>query len=284
LGRAALAVRPFLRDCVRVGTDTCVEILERADRSGLLPRLGGMARPNGVVIASDRFWAFATTNGEVREGTVACAPGWVSRIPFLRGLVHLARAVRPIAMRGGAAGGRERIFLLAALVGPLFLLPLLPPAVELPVGLALGVLLVGWLMRGRTLRLHGAEHRAIAAAELGVLASTWKGDVSPTRFASRCGTNFAVLTFPVAALFERLWPVAALPALSTAFVALLALGATMELWKAIQHPSGLLRGLLLPGLALQRLTTREPTLADTRLALCATASVLRRELAQPASG
>jgi len=34
----------------------------------------------------------------------------------------------------------------------------------------------------------------------------------------------------------------------------------------------------LPGLALQRLTTREPELADTRVALRAVASVLRREL------
>ena len=52
----------------------------------------------------------------------------------------------------------------------------------------------------------------------------------------------------------------------------------MELWKAVQHPSGLLRSLLLPGLALQRLTTREPELADTQVALRAVASVLRREL------
>lgn len=261
-----------------MGTETYVETLVRADRSGLLPRLGGMARPNGIVIASDRFWAFATTSGELREGTVASAPRWVARVPFLRGLAQLAGALRPVAMRGGAASRGERVFLLAAVAAPLFLLPRLPASLELPIGLAIGVLLVAWLMRGRTLRLHGAEHRAIAAAERGVLVSTWNGDMRPSRFASRCGTNFAVLTLPVAALMERLWPVAALPAVSTAFVALLALGATMELWKAIQHPSGLLRGLLLPGLALQRLTTREPTLVETRVALRATASVLRREI------
>jgi uncharacterized protein YqhQ len=65
---------------------------------------------------------------------------------------------------------------------------------------------------------------------------------------------------------------------SSVLVAVLSLGATMELWKAVQHPSGVLRGLILPGLALQRLTTREPALEDTRVALLATASVLRREL------
>jgi uncharacterized protein YqhQ len=38
------------------------------------------------------------------------------------------------------------------------------------------------------------------------------------------------------------------------------------------------RVFLLPGLALQRLTTREPDLAETRIALTAVASVVRREL------
>ena len=68
------------------------------------------------------------------------------------------------------------------------------------------------------------------------------------------------------------------PTVTGALVAVVSIGVTMELWKAVQHPSGLLRGLLLPGLALQRLTTREPELADTRVALRAVASVLRREL------
>jgi uncharacterized protein YqhQ len=64
-----------------------------------------------------------------------------------------------------------------------------------------------------------------------------------------------------------------------AVAAVLALGLTMELWQAVHHPGRrLLRPLLLPGLALQRLTTREPELDDTRVALCAVASVLRREL------
>jgi uncharacterized protein YqhQ len=39
-----------------------------------------------------------------------------------------------------------------------------------------------------------------------------------------------------------------------------------------------LRALLLPGLALQRLTTCEPALEETRIALRAAASVLSREL------
>jgi uncharacterized protein YqhQ len=50
----------------------------------------------------------------------------------------------------------------------------------------------------------------------------------------------------------------------------------MEVWRFVQARQ--LRVLLVPGLALQRLTTREPSLEDTRIALRAAASVLAREL------
>jgi uncharacterized protein YqhQ len=54
----------------------------------------------------------------------------------------------------------------------------------------------------------------------------------------------------------------------------------MELWRAVQASRArLARVFLLPGLVLQRLTTREPSLEETRVALAAVASVLRRELA-----
>ena len=253
------------------------EVLAWADRASTLPRLGGMARPNGVVIVSERYWAFATTAGELYEGAIP-ARRWSGRVPLLRGLLQLAHALQPLLRGKGVAASRERVFLVGALLLPLVLIPLLPARLALPVGLALTACLVVWLMRGRTLRLHGAEHRAIAAVERRSLASTWAGTARPTRFATRCGTNFAALALPVTAVFDGLWPWAAVPVLSSALVVVLSLGATMELWRAVQHPSGLLRGLVLPGLALQRLTTREPRLEDTQIALRATASVLRREL------
>jgi len=145
-------------------------------------------------------------------------------------------------------------------------------------GLLTTVAVLAWLFRGRTLRLHGAEHRAIAAAEARALEATWSGTARPSRFSPRCGTNFAAVALPVTALFDRLVPSVVTPAFTGVFVAVLSIAISMELWKAVQHPSGVLRGLLLPGLALQRLTTREPDLADTQVALRAVASVLRREL------
>jgi uncharacterized protein YqhQ len=78
---------------------------------------------------------------------------------------------------------------------------------------------------------------------------------------------------------ERVWPFA--PALYTPLlVTILSLALTMELWRAVQASTKrFARVLLLPGLALQRLTTREPSLEDTRVALTAVEAVLRSELA-----
>src|SRR5439155_1339854 len=80
----------------------------------------------------------------------------------------------------------------------------LPHAASLPVGIATAVVLLAWLLRGRTLFLHGAEHRAIAAVEEGSLLATWSGAARPTRFSPRCGTNFAALVLPVSVAAERL--------------------------------------------------------------------------------
>jgi Protein of unknown function (DUF1385) len=233
-----------------------------------------MARPGGVVIVSERYWAFAGTDGSLREGTMPAPPAWVHRIPLARGLVKLGLSLAPLFRRGGVAGRRERPLLLAAIVAP-FLLFVLPGAWQTPVGLAATLGLVLWMLRGRTLRLHGAEHRAIAAVDQRRLADTWAGRATPSRFSLRCGTNFAALALPVTFVADRVWPLA--PALWTpAAVTALALGASMEVWRAAQTRQ--LRFLLAPGLALQRLTTREPSLADTRVALRAVESVLAREL------
>jgi uncharacterized protein YqhQ len=204
-------------------------------------------------------------------------PRFVRRVPLLRGIVRLGLALAPLFRGRGVARRRERVFLLAALLAPLSLI-FLPQSASLPLGLVIGVVLVGWMLRGRTLFLHGAEHRAIAAAESGDLISTWIGQAKPSRFAARCGTNFAALVFPVSMLADRLWPLPA--AAYTPFaVTLLSLALTMELWQLVQASRyRVARAFLLPGLALQRLTTREPRVEETQIALTAVASVLSREL------
>jgi uncharacterized protein DUF1385 len=254
-----------------------LDVLETADGSRRLPRLGGMARPSGVVIASERFWAFAGVDGRLVEGETPRPPARLMRVPLLRGLVRLALALAPIARRTGTASRPERLFLLGALVLP-FGLVFLPPAAGLAAGATVTAVLVALLFRGPTLRLHGAEHRAITAAEEHRLVASWKGSARPSRLSLRCGTTFAVLAVPVTVLAERLLP---LPAAvwSPAVVTVLSLALTMELWQAVQASgSRFAKAFLLPGLGAQRLTTREPRLEQTRIALRAVASVLGREL------
>jgi len=237
-----------------------------------------MARADGVVIASERFWAFAGRDGGIQEGAMPSPPGFVRQVPLLRGMVRLGMALTPLFRGQGVARKRERVFLVAALLAPLSLI-FLPQSASLPVGIVTGVVLVAWMLRGRTLFLHGAEHRAIAAAEANSLVPTWVGQAKPSRFAMRCGTNFAALVFPVSMLADRLWPLPA--AAYTPFaVTLLSLALTMELWQLVQASRyRVARAFLLPGLALQRLTTREPRVEETQIALRAVASVLERELA-----
>ena len=268
-----------LRRAILVEMDRAatLPVLTEADEAGSLPRLGGMARADGVVIASERFWAFARRDGSVREGAMPAPPALFRRVPLVRGLLRLGLALAPLFRGTGVARARERLLLLVAMLAPLSLI-FLPQSFGLPLGVATAVLLLGWLLRGRTLFLHGAEHRAIAAAESDCLVATWHGEARPSRFSPRCGTNFAALVLPVSIGAERLWPLAG--TVYTPFaVTLVSLALTMELWQLVQTSrSRVARVFLLPGLALQRLTTREPSDEETQLALTAVASVLRREL------
>ena len=254
--------------------------LEHADGSAALPRLGGMARADGVVIVSERFWACASVDGSLREGRMPKPPQALRRIPLVRGLVRLSASLSPLFRRTGVARKRERRLLVVAVLAP-FALVFAPSWISLLAGFVITGALFAWLVRGRTLFLHGAEHRAIAAAELRRLRDAWSGAVRPSRFSPRCGTNFAALVMPVAVFGERFWPLPS-AAFTPLAVTVLSLALTTELWQLVQSSSRrALRSLLVPGLALQRLTTREPELDETRVALRAVASVLSRERLAP---
>src|ERR687885_2997951 len=113
-------------------------LLTRADGATSLPRLGGMARPDGVVIVSERFWAFAGRDGSLREGQMPWPRGWPHRIPLVRGLVRLGLSLAPLFRRSGIAGRRERPLLLVGLLAP-FLLFAVPEAFRTPVGIGVTV-------------------------------------------------------------------------------------------------------------------------------------------------
>jgi len=253
--------------------DATLSVLERADRAVQLPRLGGMARPDGIAIVSEDRWAFARVDGGTQVFGTPRGASFLHRVPVVRGLVRLGVSLAPLLQHRGVTRGRDKVILATALIVPV-VAAFLPHSISIAVGISMSVAMVAWVLRGRTLFLHGAEHRAISAAEERSLVATWHGLTRPTRFSPRCGTNFAALLIPVTVALDHVWffPEAALAPL---LVVPLSLGLTMELWQAIQRGTGpATRLLLIPGLALQRLTTREPTLAETRVALRALAAVL----------
>jgi hypothetical protein len=261
-----------------VDDEEVLSILRTADVAADLPRFGGMARPQGVFIASRDRWAFADTTGAIAGGPAPRTPSVLRQVPIVRGIIRLACAIAP-ALAGRRAGGkRERPVFVAALLLPAAF-AFLPELQATLLGALTSAAFLLWLFRGRTLQLHGAEHRAIAAAETRTLVDTWHGRAKPSRFALRCGTNFAALALPLAFAVQSWWPLA--PAsYNPVVLSALSLGVAMELWQAIHAgPRLLAQALLAPGLALQRITTREPALDETRLALRALATVLQGETA-----
>src|SRR3954447_14273185 len=99
MGRSAHAERPVLRYNVTMPQGAALDLLRRGDAAFALPKMGGMARPNGVVIVSERYWAFASTDGSVREGRMPRMPEALNRLPLVRGLVRLAASLSPIFRR-----------------------------------------------------------------------------------------------------------------------------------------------------------------------------------------
>src|SRR2546430_9636047 len=102
---------------VEVRPSQVLSVPGAADKAVALPRLGGMARADGVVIASERFWAFARRDGSVREGRMPAPPRICRRLPIVRGLVRLGLALVPLFRGRGVARRRERGLLAAALLG-----------------------------------------------------------------------------------------------------------------------------------------------------------------------
>ena len=72
-----------------------LELLARADAAPALPRLGGMARPNGVVIVSAQYWAFAGTDGTLREGEMPKPPAAMVSFTTYSGVAMLSERYRP---------------------------------------------------------------------------------------------------------------------------------------------------------------------------------------------
>lgn len=132
----------------------------------------------------------------------------------------------------------------------------------------------------RVFEYHGAEHEVIHAYEAGVdLAELRAGRYSPLH--PRCGTAFLLVVMVVAILVFALVGKPSLVVLvfSRLVGIPLVAGLSYEVIRyAGRHKNGLVaRTVLWPGLALQRLTTREPSDEQVEVAVAALEEVLRVE-------
>jgi uncharacterized protein YqhQ len=246
-----------------------------------------------------------------------------AKLPLLRGLtllwdtlglgvraltysasVSVADEAQPVAFEGPAVWGTLAISLLAA-VGIFFVLPsfvvglfdtqigsdVLTNILEGALRLAL---LIGYLLLAgkvpdvaRVFQYHGAEHKTINAYEAGA-------DLTPPsvqRFSlthPRCGTGFLLIVV-VLSIFAFAWlgrPPLVLRLLSR--VVLIPVVATFayELIRfgAAHYGNPIVRAIMAPSIALQRLTTRQPDDSMVEVSIAALSAVLAAEglLVEPA--
>jgi uncharacterized protein YqhQ len=132
----------------------------------------------------------------------------------------------------------------------------------------------------RVFEYHGAEHKTIHAYEAGDPLDPEHVEPYPTLH-PRCGTAFLLVVMVMAVLVFAVVGKPALPYLILSrligipFVA----GLSYEVIRyGGRHKDGLVsRGLLWPGLMMQKLTTRQPTTAQVEVAIEALQEVLRVE-------
>ncbi len=260
-------------------------------------RIGGMALRDGVLLQSEDNWAAAVRlpdgSVKVRSGPKSRLPGRgaFDRVPVVRGVTRLIETTTALpAMRrelGRPVLPQEEPAMLAAALASATATVVLrktmksaPLVRELLVS-ALSIVPALLAVRATELsRLHGAEHKSVAAYETG-------GDPgTAAKEHDRCGTN---LLGPL--LLTNLTGGLALRAtgrdndpLSTLAVGLVSLGSAFEIfsWMARHRGHPLADLLRAPGLTIQRVfTTREPTRDQLDIAQSALAELLRREGVAP---
>jgi len=132
----------------------------------------------------------------------------------------------------------------------------------------------------RVFEYHGAEHKTIACYEAGDELVPERAALYP-RLHPRCGTSFLLIVMIVAIFVFA--PIG-LPAwywlLATRILGVpLIAGLSFEIIKFAgrNRQRGWVRGLMWPGMQLQKLTTREPDHAQLAVAIAAMQAVLERE-------
>jgi uncharacterized protein YqhQ len=132
----------------------------------------------------------------------------------------------------------------------------------------------------RVFQFHGAEHKAIAAYENDVEVTAEEAQKFSTEHV-RCGTNFLLTVLVVTIVVYAFVGRPSLPWLIASRIILIPVVAGLA-YEVIRFAAGHMRWwwvrvLMRPGLALQRLTTREPSLDQVEVAVVSLRAVLTGE-------
>ena len=260
--------------------------------------------------------AVRTPDGDI-DVTVHDVPGWAERynkIPLVRGVMNLAESMS-LGMRAlswsanlqmpeeerlskKAMGGAMAVSLVL-FMGIFILLPALGArglgslfgitgvafhALEgaLVLGLFLGYLTAIGRMKEirKVFQYHGAEHKSIAAYENDVPLTPESAQTFTTAHV-RCGTNFLLTVLTMAIVVYSIIGRPALPYLILSRIVLIPViaGLAYEVIRFAARHMDLrwVRILMIPGLSLQKLTTREPSLEQIEVAIAALRAVFTAE-------
>ena len=279
-------------------------------------RYGGQAVFEGVMMrGSDRYAVAVRTPAGAIEVMEAPLPTWGApfrEVPIARGIVALGEAL-PLgfwALTWSAEHGLgqvrrrprwwERAFTFAVVavvlvvgsVVPAWIAQVLARAIGLAltaplVEMGIGVAMLYAYLRAvgkvddvvRLFANHGAEHKVVNAYEAGAPLTVPSVQRFSTRH-PRCGTSFLlVIALASAAFFAVIGSTS--PAARVLTLPLIA-GIAAEVQLRLAELDG--SWLSKPGLALQRLTTREPSDAQVEVAIAALQAVVpRHEVAVPAA-
>lgn len=281
-------------------------------------RYGGQAVLTGVMMRGADAWSVACRrpDGGI-ELRVEPLPTWGARwkkIPVVRGIVALAEALplgyRALAWSAEVGTGEakrvarwwEKLLTFAIVTVIVVLASSLPaaaarwladaagvsgvaPVIEGALGIAL---LYGYLRvigrLGDVRRLfanHGAEHKVVNAHEAGAPLTVEAVQTFSTRH-PRCGTSFLLVVAVVSAAFYAvignvgLTGIVFTRVLALPLIAGVAAELQLRLAEAVDRP--VIRLLMRPGIALQRLTTREPSDEQVEVAIAALRGVLPVEV------
>jgi uncharacterized protein YqhQ len=237
----------------------------------------------------------------------------VLRLPIVRGVVALAESLRigfkALGIAANAQAGEDEEIsggvwagtLVAAMALAIGLFFVVPVALTSLIKDRLDSATLFWIVEGgvrtaiflgylallsrqkdlrRVFEFHGAEHKVIACYEAGQPLEPARA-ARFSRLHPRCGTSFLLLVMIVAIfVFAPLGLPAWYLLLATRILGVpLIAGLSFELIKlAGRHRNrGWMRGLMWPGMQLQKLTTREPDGAQLAVAIAALEAVLAVE-------